>query len=102
MFIEYFWSSCGDGVIPASLAFKLYDTHGLQEEALELLATLKRKTVDWSGFRQLMAQARMKTLDQTCTYAQRTRILETFSLPDDLLTCIQLIILAYIANELIL
>lgn len=51
--------------IPAELAFKLYNTHGLQDEALELVATLKRQSVDWIGFKQLMAQARMETLNQS-------------------------------------
>ena len=57
-------SGCG-GMIPAELAFKLYNTHGLQEEALELVATLKQRSVDWPGFKRLMAQMRMETLHQS-------------------------------------
>ena len=51
--------------VPASLAFKLYNTHGLQEESLELLATLKRWAVDWTGYHGLLADFRMDTLHQS-------------------------------------
>ena len=49
-------------VISGKLAFKLYETYGLQEESLKLLASLKRLTVDWSAFNELKSLARTQTL----------------------------------------
>lgn len=60
-------SSTGDSVVPGGLAFKLYNTYGLQDESLLLLSRLKGWTVDWAEFQRLMAQARMSTLLQSST-----------------------------------
>lgn len=48
--------------VPGPLAFKVFHTHGLQEESLQLLSRLKGWTVDWSDFHHLTAQARLTTL----------------------------------------
>ena len=54
-------SSSGRSSIPGALAFKLYNSHGLQEESLLLLSRLNGWTVDWTEFRHLMEQAQMAT-----------------------------------------
>jgi alanyl-tRNA synthetase len=53
--------------ISGSLAFKLYSTHGLQEDSLQLLVQLKGWNVDWPQFHQLMADERMSTKIQSST-----------------------------------
>jgi len=49
-------------VIPGHLAFKLYETYGLQEESLRLLASLKGLAIDWDEFTKSQSDARMRTL----------------------------------------
>lgn len=48
--------------VPGELAFKLYDTHGLQDESLLLLSRLNGWTVDWAGFQRRTAEARQSSL----------------------------------------
>ena len=55
----------GTDNIPGSLAFKLYSTHGLQEDSLQLLVQLKGWNVDWPQFHQLMADERLSTKIQS-------------------------------------
>ena len=51
--------------VPGPLAFKVFNTYGLQEESLQLLSRLKGWTVDWTEFHHLMAEARLTTLRQS-------------------------------------
>lgn len=55
--------------VPGSLAFKLYGTHGLQEDSMQLLAQLKGWNVDWPEFHQLIANERMNTKIQSTAAA---------------------------------
>lgn len=63
--LEEWRQSSSSGLIPGSLAFKLYGTHGLQEDSMQLLAQLKGWTVDWPEFHRLMAVERMSTKMQS-------------------------------------
>ncbi|XP_063367685.1 alanine--tRNA ligase, mitochondrial [Cydia amplana] len=61
-------------VIPAELVFKLYDTHGFQEDVIERIAKLNNLTIDKKGFWKLLQQhkTRHKTAiqEQTASRAQ--------------------------------
>lgn len=59
------WSGGGDSVIPGHLAFKLYDTYGLHEESLRLLASASHWSVDWHGLQRQLDETRRKTLSAT-------------------------------------
>jgi alanyl-tRNA synthetase len=63
--LEDWRRSSGSDKISGSLAFKLYSTHGLQEDSLQLLVQLKGWNVDWPQFHQLMADERMSTKIQS-------------------------------------
>ncbi|XP_052756515.1 alanine--tRNA ligase, mitochondrial [Galleria mellonella] len=43
-------------VIPGELVFKLYDTHGFQEELIERIAKLNKLEIDKEGFWKLLSQ----------------------------------------------
>lgn len=43
-------------VIPGEVTFKLYDTHGLQEDVIQRVALLNNMTIDKEGFRKLLTQ----------------------------------------------
>lgn len=49
--------------LPGDLVFKLYDTHGFQEDIIQRIATLNRLEIDREGFWRLLAEhkARHKT-----------------------------------------
>lgn len=49
--------------LPGDLIFKLYDTHGFQEDVIQRIATLNQLNIDRQGFWQLLAEhkARHKT-----------------------------------------
>lgn len=49
--------------LPGHLVFKLYDTHGFQEDVIQRIATLNQFEIDRQGFWQLLAEhkARHKT-----------------------------------------
>ncbi|XP_061721380.1 alanine--tRNA ligase, mitochondrial [Cydia pomonella] len=61
-------------VIPGELVFKLYDTHGFQEDVIERIAKLNNVTIDKQGFWKLLQQhkTRHKTAiqEQTASRAQ--------------------------------
>lgn len=59
------WKRSSGGTIPGSLAFKLYSTHGLQEDSMQFLSQLRGWNVDWSEFHRLMAEERMATKVQS-------------------------------------
>lgn len=62
--LEDWARSSGRSHIEGDLAFKLYNTYGLQEESLILLSRLKGWTVDWTEFQRRMEDARRSTLQQ--------------------------------------
>lgn len=60
------WSqSSANQLVPGSLAFKLYSTHGVQEDSIQMLARLEGWTVDWPEFHRLMESERLATKQQT-------------------------------------
>ena len=60
-------STSDSSLIPGSFAFKLYSTHGTQEESIQMLARLNGCTVDWPEFHRFIANERMATKLQTAT-----------------------------------
>ncbi|XP_037876260.1 alanine--tRNA ligase, mitochondrial [Bombyx mori] len=49
-------SKLNTSIIPGELIFKLYDTHGLQEELINRIAELNNMTTDKEGFQQLLSK----------------------------------------------
>lgn len=59
--LEDWQRSSASQTIPGSLAFKLHNTHGLQEDSMQFLSQLKRWTIDWPEFHRLIAEERMSS-----------------------------------------
>lgn len=70
--LEDWRSSSRSDKVPGSLAFKLYSTHGLQEDSMQLLAQLKGWNVDWPEFHRFMAAERMNTKIQSTAAANNS------------------------------
>jgi alanyl-tRNA synthetase len=48
------------GPLSGSIAFKLYDTYGLQRDVITEVARLREITIDWPGFDQAMQEQRQR------------------------------------------
>lgn len=69
------WVRSRGANIPGQLAFRLYNTYGLQEDSMLLLSRLNGWTIDWATFRTLMEEARINTLLQSAAPVSAARFL---------------------------
>ncbi|CAK1547465.1 unnamed protein product [Leptosia nina] len=51
---------CESKIIPGEVVFKLYDTHGFQEDIIERIALLNNMEIDKKGFWKLLSQHKMR------------------------------------------
>lgn len=71
-----------DRVMPGKLMFKLYDTYGLNEEAIERLGEAGNLALDRTGFTECLAEARRRTKNMfQNTSNTATDVLKLLSLP---------------------
>lgn len=66
-------------MIPAKLAFKLYDTYGLEETVIQELARVEGFQIDVNGFRQLLDVARAQTKESFRSDAESEQVQEIFN-----------------------
>ena len=67
-------SETGGLVIPGELAFKLYDTYGLEETVIKDLARVEGFEVDVSGFRHLLNAAKVHTKESFRSDAENEQL----------------------------
>lgn len=66
-------------MIPAELAFKLYDTYGLEESVIQELARVEGFLVDVNGFRHLLNVAKAQTKESFRSEAENELVQEIFN-----------------------
>ncbi|PNF17360.1 hypothetical protein B7P43_G02965, partial [Cryptotermes secundus] len=66
-------------MIPAKLAFKLYDTYGLEETVIQELARVEGFQIDVNGFRHLLNVARAQTKESFRSDAENEQVQEIFN-----------------------
>jgi alanyl-tRNA synthetase len=66
-------------MIPAELAFKLYDTYGLEESVIQELARVEGFEVDVNGFRHLLNIAKAQTKESFRSEGENELVQEIFN-----------------------
>jgi alanyl-tRNA synthetase len=72
--------TCSPSVmIPGELAFKLYDTYGLEENVIQEIARVEGFQVDINGFIHLLNEARVHTKESFRSEADTEQLMEIFN-----------------------
>ncbi|PSN47820.1 hypothetical protein C0J52_16436, partial [Blattella germanica] len=64
-------------ILPSDLAFKLYDTYGLEEHVLEQLAAVEGFSVDIEGFRNLLNESKIRSKESFINKLENETLLES-------------------------
>ncbi|KAJ4439300.1 hypothetical protein ANN_07422 [Periplaneta americana] len=73
----------GETMLPNDLAFKLYDTYGLEENVIKDLAKMEGLQMDVNGFRNLLNMARFRTKESFSSEVENEQLLEAIAQLDN-------------------
>ncbi|XP_069702820.1 alanine--tRNA ligase, mitochondrial isoform X2 [Periplaneta americana] len=73
----------GETMLSNDLAFKLYDTYGLEENVIKDLAKMEGLQMDVNGFRNLLNMARFRTKESFSSEVENEQLLEAIAQLDN-------------------